>query len=184
MTQVGHSVTGAALGVLCLPQGASKKQTVVHLVVFVLLSNIPDLPLKNWSHEKYHISHSIFVNLLFIVTAMAILAYLSDIRMRIGGWLVVASGTVAWLSHLLLDSFYNSGAGIAIFWPFSDARLALPIPWFSTVTSLPPPITPEMIRILLIEFVCYLPFLLLAVLMRKTRVIQRSARIIARVVKT
>jgi len=184
MTQVGHSITGAALGVLCLPQSASTKQTVTHVVAFVLLSNIPDLPLKNWSHEKYHVSHSIFVNLLLIITTIVILAYLRDVRTRIGGWPAMVSGTIAWLSHLLLDSFYNHGNGIAIFWPLSDARLVLPIPWFSTVTSLPPPITPEMIRIFLIEFVCYLPFLLLAVLIRKTEVIRRTARIIVKVVNT
>ncbi len=172
------------MGVLCLPQGATTKRTTIHLAVFVLLANIPDLPLKNWSHENYLVSHSLFVNLLFIVIAMIGLTTLRGVRTRIGGWPVMAGGAIAWLSHLLLDSFYNHGHGIAVFWPFSDARLILPIPWFSTVTSLPPPVTPEMIRILLIEFVCYLPFLLLAVLMRKTEVIQRTARIIARVVKT
>ena len=184
MTQVGHSITGAALGVLCLPRVASTKQTTTHVIVFVLLSNILDLPLKNWSHEKYHVSHSIFVNLLFILTAIAILIYLRDIRTRIGGWPVIGGGTIAWLSHLLLDSFYNHGNGIAIFWPFSDARLALPIPWFSTVTSLPPPVTPEMIQIFLIEFACYLPFLLLAVLIRKTGIIRRTARIVVKVVNS
>ncbi len=161
------------MGVLCLPQDTSTKRTATHLVVFVLLANIPDFPLKNWSHENYQVSHSLFVNLLFIVIAMIGVTTLRDVRTRIGGWPMIVGGAIAWLSHLLLDSFYNHGHGIAIFWPFSDARLALPIPWFSTVTSLPPPITPEMIRILLIEFVCYLPFLLLAVLIRKTGIIQR-----------
>ena len=169
---------------LCLPHGASTKQTVTQVVAFMLLSNIPDLPLNNWSHEKYYVSHSIFVNLLLIVTAIFILVYLRDVRTRIGGWPVMLSGTVAELSHLLVDSFYNHGNGIAIFWPFSDTRLALPIPWFSSVTSLPPPITSEMMQIFLIEFVCYLPFLLLAVLIRKTEVIGRAARIIVKVVNT
>jgi membrane-bound metal-dependent hydrolase YbcI (DUF457 family) len=184
MTQVGHSIVGAAFGVVCLPQNVPTKHTAIQVVAFVLLSNIPDLPFKNWSHEEYHVSHSIFVNLLLIVTAIFILAYLRKVRTRIGGWPVMLSGTIAWLSHLLLDSFYNHGKGIAIFWPFSDARLALPIPLFSSVTSLPPPITPEMMRIFLIEFVCYFPFLLLAILMRKTEVIRRTTRIIVKVATT
>ena len=43
MTQVGHSITGAALGVLCLPQKASTIQAVTQVVAFVLLANIPDV---------------------------------------------------------------------------------------------------------------------------------------------
>lgn len=183
MTQVGHSITGIAWGVLFLPQNASTKQAVTRAVTFVLLANIPDLPIKNWSHEQYHVSHSVFVNLLLVAITVIALIFLRNARKRLG-WPVIASGILAWLSHLLLDSFYNHGYGIAIFWPFSDASLALPIPWFSTVKQLPPPVTPEMIRILSIEFVCYLPLFLLAVLMRKTEVIQRAARIIAQAVNT
>ena len=164
------------MGVLCLPQGATTKRTTIHLAVFVLLANIPDLPLKNWGHDSYLVSHSLFVNLLLIIVATIGLMALRSVRMKLGGWPVMVGGAIAWLSHLLLDSFYNHGHGIAIFWPFSAAHLTLPIPWFSTVTSLPPPITPEMIRILLIEFVCYLPFLLLAVLVRKIGIIQRMIR--------
>jgi hypothetical protein len=49
---------------------------------------------------------------------------------------VITAWSIAWLSHLPLDSMYSHGMGIAIFWPFSDAHLAMPVPWFETV-SLP-----------------------------------------------
>jgi len=45
----------------------------------------------------------------------------------------VACGIAAWLSHLLLDSFYNHGRGIAIYWPLSEGRFELSMPWFSTL---------------------------------------------------
>jgi hypothetical protein len=39
---------------------------------------------------------------------------MKGIRTRTGGWLVLAGGGVAWLSHLLLDTFYNHGLGLAM----------------------------------------------------------------------
>jgi hypothetical protein len=30
---------------------------------------------------------------------------------------------------------YIHGKGIAVFWPFSEARLALPLPWFATADA-------------------------------------------------
>ena len=173
MTQTGHLLTGAAIGVLCLPPDASTKRTVTHLLTFMLLSNVPDLPLKNWGHDQYHVSHSILVNLFLIMIVVTMLTYLKRARTRIGDGQVITGGAITWLSHLLLDSFYNHGYGIAIFWPVSDAHLVLPIPWFSVMPGSPPPITPEMIRIFLIEFACYLPLLLLAIWIRKTGIIRR-----------
>ena len=161
MLSTGHMLTGAAIGVLCKPEGVSKKWTRVYYGVFLLLSQVPDFPIKNWGHYRYGISHSIFVNLLLVVIVVVPLSFLRD---RIGGWKVIVGGSIAWLSHLLLDSFYNHGRGVAIFWPFSKARLALPIPWFSAV--LVPFITVQRLEEYLIEFVCYFPLLLLAIGLR------------------
>lgn len=175
MTQTGHTLTGIAIGILSMPTGDASKKKVAHVVAFALLANIPDLPLDNWGHGRYDISHSIFVNLLIIGIAVLAVTFLRNVRTRIGGWPVIVGGTVAWLSHLLLDSFYNHGQGVAIFWPFSDARLSLPIRWFSVVTSLPPPITPQMMQIFLIEFASYLPLVVVAILIRRTRIVRRAA---------
>ena len=73
-------------------------------------------------------------------------------------------GSFAWLSHLLLDSFYNHGKGIAIYWPFSNARLALPIPWFDVGAGS----LAHLLQVFLIEFISYIPFLLLALLIRQS----------------
>ncbi len=167
MTPTGHILTGVSIGVLCLPQGASRKRTAGHLLAFAVLATVPDFPLPKWGHDKYLISHSIFVNLLIIGFVVTILAMLPSARKWISGWPVVASGAIAWLSHLLLDSFYNHGLGVAIFWPFSHARLALPIPWFSVMTASPLALTPENMRIFLIELASYLPLLLVAIVIRR-----------------
>ena len=167
MTQVGHALTGAAFGVLCLPDNASSVRKAAHLAAFMALSLVPDFAIRNWGHDRYYVSHSLFINLLLIATIVLLLAVLKDLRVKLGGWKVITGGSLAWLSHLLLDSFYNHGKGVAIFWPFSKARLVLPLPWLSVVTHLPPPITPELIRIFLIEFATFFPLIMLAILIRR-----------------
>jgi membrane-bound metal-dependent hydrolase YbcI (DUF457 family) len=94
---------------------------------------------------------------------------------KLGGWKVLLGGSLAWVSHLLLDTFYNHGKGLAMFWPFSDARLALPISWFSVVKNLPRPITWELIRILLIELAFYGTLLLVVIILKRTKIMQRIA---------
>jgi membrane-bound metal-dependent hydrolase YbcI (DUF457 family) len=166
MTQVGHTLTGAAIGVLCLPRGSSATHKAIHIAAFALLANLPDLPFPGWSHDRYEISHSLFVNVLLIVLVAAGLFFMPRARAGLGGWQVAAAGALAWLSHLLLDTFYNHGGGLAMFWPVSEARLAFPIAWFSIVQGPPFPITPATWRIFAIEFAAYLPALLLAILFK------------------
>jgi hypothetical protein len=166
VTQVGHVLTGAAIGVSIMPKRASAIQKSIHMFIFVLLANIPDIPMINWGHEKYFYSHSIFVNLLFILLCILGLTFSKRAFKKIGGWPVLIGGTLAWLSHLLLDSFYNHGLGVLILWPVSTGRLILPIPWLAAFTSFPPPSTAEMVLICIIEFLTFAPFLLLAILVR------------------
>ncbi len=168
MTQVGHVLTGAAIGVLCLPPHLSKRATGGYLVACALLANVPDFGFKNWGHDRYDISHSVFVNLLIILVLAAVLWLLPAVRARIGGGTIILGGVASWLSHLLLDSFYNHGLGIAIFWPFSAARLALPIPWFSVLNS-PLPITWQVVQVWAIELASFLPLLLLTIGLRRAR---------------
>ena len=118
---MGHGLTGAALGLLATPAGAGRGRLLATLVAFAALANIPDLPLPGWGHSRYDISHSVFVNLpLALVLALALWRW-RGLRLR-----VTLLGAAAWCSHLLLDSMYNHGKGVAIFWPLSAGRLALP----------------------------------------------------------
>ncbi len=175
MTQVGHMLMGTALGIVSLPAQASLQWKAGHLAAFALLALVPDLPLPWWGHERYDISHSLFVNLLLILIAVALLALPGSIRERIGGRVVLMSGVLAWLSHLLLDSFYNHGLGVAIFWPLSSAQLALPIPWFSVVPMIPP-ITLAHLWEYGAEFISYGPLVAAAYLLHRKRIRQPLVR--------
>jgi len=166
VTLVGHTLTGAAVGVAVLPKRAGWVHKILHQVVFMLLANLPDLPLVNWGHDKYFYSHSVFVNILFIIIGILFLTYSKNVCTKIGGWPTLAGGAIAWLSHLLLDSFYNHGKGVMIYWPLSTGRLILPIPWLAPVATVLPPYSPKTIQVFMIEFLTFAPFLLIAILIR------------------
>ena len=161
MTSIGHSLTGIALGVLSLPQQASPRRCIFHVAAFTLLPNLPDLSLPGWGHDRYYFSHSLFVNLLLMLAALVVCAWGRRLRNGLGGWPVLGAAAGAWLSHLLLDSFYNHGLGVAIFWPFSTARLNLTLPWFSILDA--PLWSWQALRVSLIELAFYLPLVGLAV---------------------
>lgn len=183
MTLVGHVLTGTAIGLTVMPEYPRKSQKTIHLLVFAFLATMPDWPFKNWGHDKYYISHSIFTNLLFIGLAWIILFIIPRLWKKysvssetwIVSWQLIVGGSVAWLSHLLLDTFYNHGKGVAMFWPVSDARLALPIPWLALSIR---PFFANVAgnaRIFLLELVTFFPLVMLALILRKSGILpQRS----------
>lgn len=155
MTPIGHTLTGLTIGVLALPRAASRARVFLQLTTCGVLANVPDFPLPHWGHDRYDISHSLFVNLLLLGLMALLFAGWPTARQRVGGWPAIRGGGLAWLSHLLLDSFYNHGLGIAIFWPFSTARLVLPIVWFTALPSSPPPLTWATAQIFAVEGLVY-----------------------------
>jgi membrane-bound metal-dependent hydrolase YbcI (DUF457 family) len=166
MTQVGHILTGVACGMLSLPPSVSKTRCVIQLGVFAVLANIPDIPLPYWGHVRYDISHSVFVNLVVCVLVLKSLLWFRVFRDKRDDWRILGFGIAAWFSHLLLDTFYNHGGGVGIFWPFSTATVALPIPWFSVLLTPIWPLTAEGIRIGLTEFISYAPLVLMTLYIR------------------
>lgn len=134
MTPIGHSLVGAAIGTAAaasLESGRARRATIVAMT---LIANLPDWPLPGWGHSQYAVSHSVVVGVLLVVVAAGLLP---SRWKHFGRWEFLLGGALALFSHYLLDSFYNHGKGIAIFWPLSDARLILPIPWFETMTLRP-----------------------------------------------
>jgi len=178
MTPVGHTLVGTALGILSLPAHTSPRYKLGYFAAFALLANLPDFPLPYWGHERYDLSHSLFVNLLLCVLAVAVCAWQPTVRQRVGNPAVFLTALLAWLSHLLLDAFYNHGRGVAIFWPFSTASLALPVPWFSVVPLIPP-ITTAHLWEYGAEFASYFPLVLGAYMLRRmgilTQLMQSSS---------
>jgi hypothetical protein len=165
MTFVGHSLVGASLAQAAIPAGASWKRWLLTVNVFVLLAFFPDLPLPGWGHTRYYFSHSLFINgLLIILFAGIAFVYLS--RQGVAAFPLVALAAVAWLSHFPLDAMYNHGQGVAIYWPFSDAVLNLPLPWFATLDMRQPLTAAHNARVFLVEALFYLPLLGAALLGR------------------
>ena len=119
---------------LTLPRGQSRRWFAMAAIHCVAFANVSDFPLPGWGHNAYHVSHSIFVTAL-LASLMALLLFWPTFHAKVGVN-VIAAWSIAWLSHLPLDSMYSHGLGIAIFWPFSHAHLAMPVPWFETI-SLP-----------------------------------------------
>jgi membrane-bound metal-dependent hydrolase YbcI (DUF457 family) len=163
MTPIGHALPGASFGTISVPRETRGFRKLFHVVCFIFLGNIQDLPIPMWGHDRYDISHSIFVSLLLCLLFVFILTFWFRYinRSFVNRWILFC-GCLAIVSHLLLDSFYNHGLGVPIFWPFSDKSLVLPISWLSVQKDFPPPFTLEMIRIWLLEFVTFGPFVLLS----------------------
>ena len=131
MSPVGHSLVGATLGMLLVPRVDSTLAKAGTLVGMVLLANLPDLPFPGWGHDRYDVSHSLPIGLCIVIAATVSVQLSTLSKSPVGSWLFLVVGAAAVCSHYLLDSFYNHGKGVAIWWPFSDGRLVLPIPWLS-----------------------------------------------------
>jgi membrane-bound metal-dependent hydrolase YbcI (DUF457 family) len=165
MTFVGHSLVGASLAQATIPAGASWKQWAFIVNLYILLAFFPDFPFPGWGHFRYYFSHSLYVNLLLIVPTAAACCYWRC-RRGFASYLLVAGGAVAWLSHFPLDAMYNHGRGVAIFWPFSEAALNLPLPWFVTLDMGQSLTSAYNARVFLVEALFYLPVFAAAMLAR------------------
>jgi inner membrane protein len=164
MSPIGHSLVGAAIGVVVLPREMPPCKQACILAVFVVLANLPDVSIL--FSQGYTIGHSLFVNLGFCIFAIITLRSLHSFFPQATSWRLIAGGSMCCLSHLLLDSFYNHGVGVAVLWPFSNARLALPMPWFGHWPVSPPFLTWETLRISAVEFFIYSPVLIVAMAWR------------------
>lgn len=169
MTTLGHSLTGLSIAVLTLPRGKSLLWYLLVGHFFVFFANVPDFPLPHWGHASYQVSHSIFVTGL-LASLPALLLFYPKFDEQVGVR-VVFWWAVTWLSHMVLDALYNHGNGIGIFWPLSDAHLALPLPWFETLTW--PPFTEHNRSVFLTELVAYGGLLLVCLILR-SRFVSRS----------
>ena len=131
MTPVGHSLVGVAVATLCIRPEQSLITRGKVVACLILAANLPDLPLPYWGHSRYDISHSLFTGLAIVVCygCTTRVALQRGELLRSGRFIAAAS--LALLSHYLLDSLYRHGKGLPVFWPFSPARIALPVPWLA-----------------------------------------------------
>lgn len=151
MTTIGHTMTGLSLAVLTVPRGVSLRQAALIGGAYAFFANLPDFPFPGWGHDAYHVSHSIFLALAAALLFGWLIQFL-DPAVQIARRLLFGC-TAAWLSHMLLDSTYSHGNGLAVFWPFSDAHLVLPLGWFDTLSL--PAISEANRRVFLVEIAVF-----------------------------
>lgn len=130
MTPIGHTLTGLAIGYLAIPRATPIKPKILLLVAFAVVASAPDLPLPYWGHFRYEISHSVFSTAVGIAILWLIVWWKFRGKEPVG-WRVMLGLALAWYSHLLLDTMYNHGYGLDMFWPVSEKRIAIPVPWLS-----------------------------------------------------
>jgi len=100
------------------------------LAAGVVASMVPDLDVlafhfgipysDAWSHRGF--SHSLAFALALALVGAAFARSLASTSRRTFWFLFVATA-----SHGILDAFTNGGLGIALLWPFSDARFFAPL---------------------------------------------------------
>lgn len=167
MTIIGHTIAGATIAVLAVPAGTTRRRLLAVVGVFAFLANFPDLPVPGWGHDRYDISHSIFV-IGALLTLAVTLAFLSEgFTAWSGGRRIIIAGSLACLSHLLLDTFYNHGLGLRMFWPVSNRGFSLAIACFDVLQTSLPKITMHSLRVFAIELACYGPIFVAAVVFRR-----------------
>lgn len=166
MSPVGHSIIGLSVAAIALPQAKSKSfsSRLSILCIFVALANLPDWPVPHWGHDRYDISHSVFVNLALVTTAIVCWRVFDGMRTRFAMG-AVCLGASACLSHLLLDTFYQTGKGLAMFWPFSDAKLHIPIHGFHRVHLYEPIWSEDNLSVFWNETQAFSPVLVTALIM-------------------
>ncbi|MBX3272312.1 MAG: metal-dependent hydrolase [Sandaracinaceae bacterium] len=120
MASLGHVAVGMALG-----RAHARERPARWMLAFSLLALAPDLDVITFAlgvpyeHALGHrgASHALLVALAGALAALAP----SEHRARAG-----ALGVIAVASHGLLDAATTGGLGVALLWPFDDARYFLP----------------------------------------------------------
>ncbi len=74
---------------------------------------------SQWGHRGF--THSIF----FAVTLAALWTW-RNAEFKTDRWIVFAYTFISAISHPLIDAMTDGGLGVALFWPFSDARHFFP----------------------------------------------------------
>jgi hypothetical protein len=166
MTTLGHMIVGATIGTIWIPSSQRSWRTLCYMVAIIAVANIPDWPLPGWGHHRLSFSHSIFVNMVAMTCIIVIWmrwAGLSAIRRYRN---VMMAGTLAWLSHFLLDTLYVD-SGLRMLWPLSNEAVSLPIPWLRTMPHVPPPFDQQILQILGLELITFSPLLIIALFVGK-----------------
>ncbi len=116
---------GIIPGAICI--GTGNKIVSNRLLVFCILCSIlPDVDVigfklgipysSQWGHRG-------FMHLVFFAFCIAVLSVFLSRILKSSPLKIFLAVLVSAVSHPLLDAFTNGGLGVALWWPFSDARI-------------------------------------------------------------
>lgn len=175
MTTFGHILFGAAIAAALMPERPLRRSDAIGFFGILLAANLPDLPLPGWGHRVYPVSHSFFANGAIVAVLLLSGEGIARLRKTTLGRRWPCAVFLAAASHMVLDSFYNHGRGLAVFWPFDAGRLALPIPWFSTLNPSLPFWDGYNLSVMGVEILVYTPLLLTVLAVRRRRPVGGAA---------
>jgi inner membrane protein len=132
---IAHSATGYAIYKLFPSNEATsgKVKNYVYVLIVILTANVPDLDfiIQVFTGQRYH--HGFTHSVAFVLLASVIIFISCCLFKRRLYRKVYFTVVLIMTSHLVLDYFTDGGAGIQLFWPFSEERFISPVSLFPAV---------------------------------------------------
>ena len=164
---IAHGLLGASVVAGLRPSSAPRRGKM--LLLGALLAISPDFDYAlNWLRIDYGGWHHGFTHSIpfALLVGLVMIAVFRDWKLR--SYLVF---TLAYMSHTLLDFMFTESRGVALWWPFTNYRykLRLPYPidyawshasWLATVA--------DVVKLCIAEVLIYAPILFLVLWIRHT----------------
>ena len=171
---IAHGLLGATVVAALRP--SSEPRTAKLLLTGALLAISPDFDyILNWLKIDYGGWHHGFTHSIpfAIVMGIVMIAIFRDWKFR--SYLVY---TAAYVSHTLLDFLFTDSRGVALWWPFTNDRyklsLPFPIDYVWSNTSLLQTLI-DILKLCLVEFLIFAPILFVVLWVRHAGVSRPSA---------
>jgi inner membrane protein len=171
MSLLGHVAIGVATARGVAPADQPTKNLAARMFAFSTLALLPDVdfllddlaptvPFLEHRGATHSFAFAVIVGLCVAVGIRALG------RRRAAVWGLIAGAVV--VSHGLLDYFGDSDLGVALLWPFTDARFLAP--WHFLPNPSSTSLSMGLLVDLAVEFALFLPLWLYAFLPRRSRV--------------
>jgi membrane-bound metal-dependent hydrolase YbcI (DUF457 family) len=164
---IAHGLLGASVVAALWPASEPRRGKMILLGAVLAISPDFDYAL-NWLRIDYGGWHHGFTHSIpfALLIGFVMIAVFRDWRLR--SYLVF---TLAYVSHTLLDFMFTESRGIALWWPFTNYRykLRLPYPidyawsrasWLETVV--------DVVKLCVAELLIFAPILFIVILIRHT----------------
>jgi inner membrane protein len=168
MPALGHLAVG--LGAARALRAPASVRTAAWTALLVALAYLPDadvlafrlgIPYRApWGHRGAAHSLGFAVLCGVLLALLAALARIPPLRLALVGAAVIAS-------HGLLDTLTDGGLGIALLWPFSNARFFAPVRPIPVAPIGAGMLSPRGLEVVAVEFLLFLPVFVYALWPRR-----------------